>query len=90
MPKPETPTSENDDVPELGDAFFARARRGSEALSPAFLEKVRRGRPRADAPKEPVSIRLDADVARHLRAKGKGWQTQVNDALRRLVESGAL
>lgn len=29
-----------------------------------------------------VSIRLDADVIDAFRAKGKGWQTQINSILR--------
>ena len=32
-----------------------------------------------------VSIRIDADVIEAFRAKGKGWQTQVNNILRKSV-----
>jgi uncharacterized protein (DUF4415 family) len=32
--------------------------------------------------KEPVKIRLDADVLQALRATGDGWQTRINDTLR--------
>jgi uncharacterized protein (DUF4415 family) len=42
----------------------------------------KRGRPRAASPKEPVKLRLDADVLAALRASGEGWQTRINDALR--------
>jgi uncharacterized protein (DUF4415 family) len=94
MPKrPElTPDVLGGDVPELDDAFFARARRGSDALSPEFLAKVRRlpGRPKLDQPKTAVSLRLDADVVLHLRAKGRGWQTLVNDRLAELINTGKL
>ncbi len=80
------------DVPELGDAFFARAKRGSDALSPGLLEKLRRtpGRPKLDQPKTAVSLRLDADVVLHLRAKGRGWQTLVNERLAELISVGKL
>ena len=36
---------------------------------------VRRGRPKAGAPKKLVSVRLDQDVIVVLRAAGPGWQT---------------
>ncbi len=35
--------------------------------------------------KERVSIRLDADLVAALRASGPGWQTRVNNMLRRQV-----
>jgi uncharacterized protein (DUF4415 family) len=41
-----------------------------------------RGRPRLDAPKEQINIRLDADVLARLRENGPGWQTKINDILR--------
>jgi uncharacterized protein (DUF4415 family) len=41
-----------------------------------------RGRPKAAVTKEPVKLRLDADVLAALRASGEGWQTRINDALR--------
>jgi uncharacterized protein (DUF4415 family) len=57
------------DVPELTDEWFARARRG--------------GRPKAVAPKELTTLRLDPDVLAHFRATGPGWQTRINEALRK-------
>ena len=90
MPKPD-PELLDDDLPELDDDFFARARPAAEVMGAAFMESARGpGRPKADAPKEPVTIRFDAAVARHLRASGKGWQTRVNDVLARLISEGAL
>jgi uncharacterized protein (DUF4415 family) len=44
-----------------------------------------RGRPKSAAPKQAVSIRLDADVVAHVRATGPGWQSRINAALRRVV-----
>jgi hypothetical protein len=46
----------------------------------------RGGRPRKEEPKQPVSLCLDPTVLRHLRGKGPGWQTAVNDALADLIE----
>ena len=73
-----TPTGwvDPDDAPELTDEFFQQADEfNGEKL-------VRRGRPKAAAPKEAVKMRLDADVLAALRATGDGWQTRINDMLR--------
>ena len=73
------------DAEELDDAWFARARPAS-VVDPDLVEHVRRGRGRQKAPtKEQVTIRLDADTAAHFRAGGPGWQTRLNDTLRRAV-----
>ena len=66
------------DAPELTDAFFDKAEvyRGDR-----FIRRGR-GRPRLDAPKEQINIRLDADVLSLLRQNGPGWQTKINEMLR--------
>jgi uncharacterized protein (DUF4415 family) len=84
--KKPTPTSwiDPDDAPDVSTpewrAKFARAplREGDKI--------VRRGRPALDKPKQAVSLRLDADVLARFRAAGPGWQTQINDALRRAAK----
>ena len=85
--KPSTPATwtDPDDAPELTEAFFQTADRYDGAtLKP-------RGRPRAVSTKEPVKLRLDADVVAALRASGDGWQTRINDSLRAsLVLAGKL
>ena len=65
-----------DDAPELTEAFFKNADQYVGAQLKA------RGRPKASVTKEPVKIRLDADVLAALRASGEGWQTRINDTLR--------
>ncbi len=65
-----------DDAPELTEAFFKSA---------DLYEGVKlktRGRPKSVSPKEPIKLRLDADVLAALRATGDGWQTRINEALR--------
>jgi uncharacterized protein (DUF4415 family) len=47
------------------------------------LMRRKRGRPFADTHKEKVSLRLDPEVVAHFRATGSGWQTRVNDVLRK-------
>ena len=67
-----------DDAPDLSvpewQAKFARAR-------------VKRGRPKIEEPKVSTTIRLDADILAYFRAGGPGWQSRINDALRRLVDA---
>ncbi|MEY3502023.1 MAG: hypothetical protein RL763_91 [Pseudomonadota bacterium] len=68
--------SDPDDAPELTAEFFKSADLYEG-------DKLRgRGRPKSETPKEPVKIRLDADVLAALRATGEGWQTRINDTLR--------
>jgi uncharacterized protein (DUF4415 family) len=65
-----------DDAPELTEAFFKRA----DLYDGTKLKA--RGRPKSAVTKEPVKLRLDADVLAALRASGEGWQTRINDTLR--------
>lgn len=65
-----------DDAPELTEVFFKSA----DLYKGTKLKT--RGRPKSVTPKEPVKLRLDADVLAALRASGEGWQTRINDALR--------
>lgn len=70
-----------DDAPELTDEFFERA---DEYVGGTL---VRRGRPRAEAPKVALTVRYDADVVEAFKATGKGWQTRMNAALRDWLKS---
>jgi uncharacterized protein (DUF4415 family) len=55
-------------------------------LGPAV---VRRGRGPQRAPtKVSTTIRLDADVLAFFRATGRGYQTQINEELRKVVKRG--
>ena len=86
-PDPERP---DDDVPELGDGFFERARPAPEVMPADFMAAVRNkgGRPRSDAPKVAVSIRLDQSVVDHFKATGSGWQSRINAALASDIKAG--
>ena len=46
---------------------------------------VRRGRPKAAATKVSTTIRLDSEVLAAFKADGPGWQTRINQALRKSV-----
>ena len=48
------------------------------------VERVRRLRGKQKTPtKSLISLRLDPDVIEHFRATGEGWQSRINEALRR-------
>ena len=57
----------------------------------ARMQPLRRpGRPKAERPKVPVTMRMDADVLDAIKASGAGWQTRVNEVLRDAVRRGKL
>jgi uncharacterized protein (DUF4415 family) len=65
-----------DDAPELTDEWFEKA---------DFMigrQIIRRGRPPGSA-KTQVSLRLDNEVIAAFRAQGPGWQSRMNEALRK-------
>ncbi|MGU3493298.1 BrnA antitoxin family protein [Xanthobacteraceae bacterium A53D] len=74
------------DNPPLTQADFSRMRPSAE-VAPDFVAKVgRAARGKQKAPtKEKVAIRLSPDVLRHFRATGRGWQTRIDEALRKAV-----
>ena len=39
------------------------------------------------APKQPVTLRLDADVLAFFKSEGQGYQTRINKLLRRYMET---
>jgi uncharacterized protein (DUF4415 family) len=74
------------DNPEWTKKDFARATKHPGGIPLAKLaEQIvrKRGRPKLDRPKELVTLRLDADVVQTYRKTGAGWQTMINDDLRK-------
>ena len=52
-------------------------------VDPELVAHSLRTRGKQKSPtKVAISIRLDADVVRHLKASGAGWQTRLNSFLR--------
>lgn len=77
--------AEDPDAPEWTDEDWARARPAIE-VDPELVEQYLRTRGKQKTPaKELISIRIDADLAAHFRNSGPGWQTRLNDTLRRAV-----
>lgn len=67
------------------DEQLAQARPFAEVF-PELAESIRKnlgGRPRLERPKQSVSIRLDQDVIDQFKAGGEGWQSRMNEALRK-------
>jgi uncharacterized protein (DUF4415 family) len=71
------------DNPQWTKADFAKPKPFSEAL-PELAASIRKGRGPNKAPtKKLVSLRLSPDVLDHFKAKGPGWQSKIDDALRK-------
>lgn len=69
----------DDDLPDFSTDEWARI---IEAAP------VRRGRPKAEVRKVSTTIRLDPDVLVAFKAKGPGWQSRINEALRKAAGLG--
>lgn len=65
--------------PVLDDDWFEEA----DAYQGETL--VRRGRPKSDNPKQPITIRLDRDLVEWFKQTGDGWQTRMNNELRKVA-----
>jgi uncharacterized protein (DUF4415 family) len=72
------------DNPEWTRKDFAKARPFSEAL-PDLAASIRKGRGPNKAPtKKLVSLRLSGQVLEAYKAKGLGWQSRIDEDLRRI------
>lgn len=80
------------ELPGLREALAeAKAGMHAQVHTPEEIKARRRGRPAGSVQavtKEPVKLRLDADVLAALRATGDGWQTRINDMLRASLALG--
>ena len=77
------------DNPELTKADFARAKPFAEAF-PNLAASIRKGRGPNRAPtKKLVSLRLSPEVIEHFKATGDGWQSRIDEALRKVVKRKA-
>ena len=85
----------DDDNPEWTKADFAAATKFPgglrlKDLKPDELARLvgKRG-PQKAPTKIAVSIRLSSDVVKHFKAKGPGWQSRIDDALRKIVKKAS-
>ena len=83
-PNPELVDQEN---PEFTASDFARAKPARDVLPELFGAKAAsealkpRGRPKLAQVKQPISLRMDADVLAKWKATGTGWQTRMVEVL---------
>lgn len=73
------------DNPPLTDAQLAEFEPVKNVPGDTLLEKYKNIREKKY--KQLISIRFDADVLHYFRAKGKGYQSIMNDALRAFMEA---
>jgi uncharacterized protein (DUF4415 family) len=95
MPRKSKEVVFDDDNPEWTKADFARAVPFPPGvklkdLKPGELERLlgRRG-PQKAPTKIPVSIRLSPEVVKHFKSKGRGWQSRIDEALRKIVKKAS-
>jgi uncharacterized protein (DUF4415 family) len=95
MPRKTKPPVIDDDNPEWTKADFAAATKFPPGvrlkdLKPNALAQIRGKRGPQKAPtKIPVSIRLSPEVVKYFKAKGPGWQSRIDDALRRIAKKAS-
>jgi uncharacterized protein (DUF4415 family) len=82
----------DDENPEWTEEDFAEAKPAAEVLPPALYDALVKRRPGQRGPgKKPakvaVTLSLDPDVIDAFKAKGPGWQTRINHALRKAIET---
>ncbi len=78
------------DNPELTAEQLAALRPAHEVLPPALYEALARRRPGQRGPgkarpKVAVTLRLDPEIVEAFKADGAGWQTRINETLKRAV-----
>jgi uncharacterized protein (DUF4415 family) len=85
----------DDENPEWTKADFAKATKFPDGLrlkdlKPGELARLvsKRG-PQKTPTKIPVSIRLSPEVVKHFKSKGPGWQSRIDDALRKIARKAS-
>lgn len=83
---PKTPLiDKRGDARELTRKDFAGMRPSADS-HPELLKAHRRARgPQKTPIKVLTTIRLDADIVEHFKRSGRGWQTRINNELRKAV-----
>jgi uncharacterized protein (DUF4415 family) len=80
----------DDDNPEWTKEDFAKARPPAEILPLELLAQFKGTRGSQKAPtKVAVSIRLSPEVISYFKAKGPGWQSRIDAALRKIAKKAS-
>jgi uncharacterized protein (DUF4415 family) len=82
---------EYEEMPEMTDDELDRAEFaiGDVVIRPANGTLTKPGRPRSVNAKKSVHLRLSPDVLAHFRKTGPGWQTRIDEVLRKAAKLGA-
>ncbi len=83
-------TDKDGEVRELTRADMRAMRPAAEVLPPELLAVLPKRRPGQRGPqrapvKHLVTLRLDPEIVAFFKDAGPGWQTRINDALKRVV-----
>jgi len=78
----------DDENPEWTEEDFRRARPAAEVLPPELLAILPKRKPGQRGPqrapvKQKISLRVDSEVLAYYKKTGPGWQTRVNEALKK-------
>jgi uncharacterized protein (DUF4415 family) len=76
--------AEVSDNPEWTAERIARAKPFNEVF-PELAESIARDGIQAGPAEEFVTLRLDPKVIEHFRASGPGWQSRINDTLKKFL-----
>jgi len=75
------------DNPPMTTAQLKRLRPAAEVLPDIVAAHARGVRgPQKKPLKVPVAIRLSPEVLAHFKAKGRGWQTRIDQALKEVID----
>lgn len=88
MKKRKPLTIKEGEVRELLAEDVAAMRPAVEVLPPELVKVLSKRKPGERGPqkaptKQQVTLRLDRDIVARFRATGRGWQSRINEALRR-------
>jgi uncharacterized protein (DUF4415 family) len=81
---------EDDDVPELIEEDFARAKPFAEVFPEPYHAWRKRGGPQVEQPKVHVGFRLAADVVQSIKTTDRGHNARVENVLRPALVKGEL
>jgi uncharacterized protein (DUF4415 family) len=70
------------ELPEVTAAMLARA---EYRVGGRLKTHPRRRGPQKAPTKVALSLRLSPEVVRHFKATGRGWQTRIDDSLKKLI-----
>jgi uncharacterized protein (DUF4415 family) len=78
------------DSPELTKEEIASLRPAREVMPPELFEALTKRNPGQRGPQKAptkafISLRIDQDILERFKADGPGWQSRINDALRKSI-----